>query len=206
MIFLSTLKIKCYYHSHNHYYPFPSIERDGWSKSDDILKAIWDHLFLNIMSWTLVSHCLLKVDTKFDYVCVTRTAFHSSHISHVWIVLLSCFNTLFTRCLFVFIVSIPALFYLRYLDSHWSCLTSFTTALVKPALYIVLSASVSAGQDLLLSYFSPSKFVFLLNLCSQITSVWFRLVNNPYFNVKLLFVSVRIYRRIYFWCMVCVPK
>lgn len=101
MIFLSTLKIKCYYHSHNHYYPFPSIERDGWSKSDDILEAIWDHLFLNIMSWTLVSHCLLKVDTKFDYVCVTRTAFHSSHISHVWIVLLSCFNTLFTRCLFV---------------------------------------------------------------------------------------------------------
>lgn len=105
---------------HNRYYPFPSIERSGWYKSDDVLKAIWDHLFLNIMSCTLPSHCLLKVDTKFDYVCVTGAAFHSSHISHVWIVLLSCFNTLFTRCFLFVCLFLLYIFLLYFTYGVWT--------------------------------------------------------------------------------------
>lgn len=70
----------------NHCFPFPSIERDGWYKFLDVFLAIWNYLFLTmVMLCTLVPHCVLKEDKKFDSLLsvVIGAASHPSNISYV---------------------------------------------------------------------------------------------------------------------------
>lgn len=112
------ISLSCHYH----YFPSSSIERDGWRRSIDVLVAIWDHVFLNmVMLCMLVLHCVLKADKKFDL--------------HFWSVLplalcdlaaeTHCFWGVLRFCSVFLIVWISGSSYLQYLGSHWSHLTSF---------------------------------------------------------------------------------
>lgn len=115
--------------------------------------------------------------------------------------LFSSFNTLFYRCCCL-IVDIFALFYLR---SIWA----YTEVVQLPWSHSYSSICFYMPTPLLrLIFYLALKvnFSFWKKICYHITAVWLILCNNPYFNVKLLFVSVRIFFKWSTFDVWCMPK